>query len=113
MRDHIRQLTIQQVPDPLPTGVVVLDVRETEEWDAGHIDGALHIPLAELPYRVTEVPSEAQVVAVCRVGARSAVATAFLQAAGHDAVNLSGGMVAWQHAGRPFVSSGGDPASVV
>jgi rhodanese-related sulfurtransferase len=113
MRDHIRQVSIHQVPDPLPTGVVVLDVRETEEWDAGHIEGAVHIPLAELPYRVAEVPTEAQVVAVCRVGARSAVAAAFLQAAGHDVVNLSGGMVAWQHAGRPFVSSGGGPASVV
>ena len=113
MRDHIRQVNVQQVPDPLPTTVVVLDVRESEEWDAGHINGALHIPLAELPHRVAELPSEAHVVTVCRVGARSAVATAFLQAAGRDAVNLSGGMVAWQHAGRPVVSSGEGPARVV
>ena len=103
---------VHAVPDPLPEGVTVLDVREPVEWQHGHIDGAVHIPLALLPVRRTELP-DAQLLVVCRVGGRSAQAVMWLQQQGHDAVNLDGGMLEWEGAGRPMVSESGAPPSVI
>ena len=91
------------VPDPLPEGLTLLDVREDNEWAEGHLEGAVHIPLGQLPGRVGEVPNDGQVLVYCKVGGRSAQATAFLQNAGVEAVNLDGGVVAWTQAGRPLV----------
>ena len=104
---------IEQVPDPLPAGLHVLDVREEAEWRHGHIDGAMHIPLAELPARLSAVPGEEQTLVVCRIGGRSARAVAYLLQKGRDAVNLDGGMVDWEAAGRPMVSETGQPPKVV
>jgi rhodanese-related sulfurtransferase len=100
----------------VPAGAVVLDVREDDEWVAGHIDGATHIPMGELPARFSEVTTLAgdageEVVVVCRSGGRSARVVAWLAQYGVDAVNLDGGMSAWADAGRPMVSeTGGVPA---
>ena len=80
--------------------------REPEAWRAGHIDEALHVPMRQLPARIVELPSDRQVLVVCRVGARSASATAFLVSLGRNAVNLSGGMNAWAAAGRSMVAEG-------
>ncbi len=93
-------------PDQVPDGVPVLDVREDDEWVAGHVEGALHVPLAELPQRVQEVPADRDVLVVCRSGGRSAQAVAWLNAQGLSTVNLSGGMHAWEAAGRPLVAEG-------
>ena len=112
MTAQIPTVTIDGVPDPLPEGLVVLDVREPVEWQHGHIDGAVHIPLSSLPQRHTELPA-AQTLVVCKVGGRSARAVAWLQQQGHEAVNLHGGMLDWQAAGRPMVSDTGGPAQVV
>ena len=107
----IPTVTIDAVPHPLPADLPVLDVREQDEWAAGHVDGALHIPLAELPARVSEVPA-GQVLVTCKVGGRSAQAVSYLHQLGHDVVNLDGGMMAWQAAGRPMVSENGLPPQV-
>jgi rhodanese-related sulfurtransferase len=90
----------------------LLDVREPEEWQAGHVEGSQHVPLGELPARAGEVPHGEQVVVVCRSGARSAQATAYLAARGVDAVNLDGGLQAWAAAGRPLVRDDGGPPHV-
>lgn len=103
---------IDAVPDPLPEGLVVLDVREQAEWVHGHIEGALHIPLSELVSRVDEIPEE-QTLVVCHIGGRSAQAVAWLAGQGRDAVNLEGGMLDWASAGRPMVSETGGPPQVV
>ncbi|WP_216212688.1 rhodanese-like domain-containing protein [Amycolatopsis aidingensis] len=91
----------------LPTeGCVLLDVREHDEWSAGHAPGAVHIPLGDLPARVAELaefPDDRPVYVVCRTGGRSAQAAAWLNAAGWDAVNVAGGMKSWQTEGRPLV----------
>lgn len=108
----IPTVTVDGVPDPLPEGLVVLDVREPVEWQHGHIEGAVHIPLSLLPLRATELPSS-QTLVVCRVGGRSAQAVSWLQQQGHDAVNLAGGMLDWSAAGRALVSETGGPAEVV
>ncbi|MDQ3628763.1 MAG: rhodanese-like domain-containing protein [Actinomycetota bacterium] len=103
-----------RVPVPVPPDLLVLDVREDDEWRAGHIDGAMHVPLSQLPQRVEEIASPGgRVLAVCRVGARSAQATMFLRRHGRDVVNLDGGMHAWSSAGRPMVSETGRPPEVV
>ena len=92
----------------------VLDVREPYEWDAGHIEGALHLPLAEvMAGRESEVlDKERPVVAVCRSGNRSELARVMLQARGYQAHNLEGGMEAWARTGLPFAASDGGPGRV-
>ena len=109
---HVPTVTVADLPDPLPESIAVLDVREPVEWHHGHIEGATHVPLMDLPTRVDEVP-DGQVVVVCKVGARSARATAWLAQQGLDVANLDGGMVEWAGAGRPMVSETGAPAQVV
>ncbi len=111
-RPAIPTVTVTGVPDPVPEGVQVLDVREDVEWVHGHIAGATHIPLRELPARLEEVP-DTRTLVVCRVGARSAQAVGYLAQHGHDVVNLEGGMLEWEAAGRPMVSETGSPPQVV
>jgi rhodanese-related sulfurtransferase len=108
----IPTVSLAGVPDPLPEGLHVLDVREDVEWAHGHIEGALHIPLGDLPVRVGELP-DGQTLVVCKVGGRSARAVAWLQAQGYEVVNLDGGMLDWETAGRPIVSETGQEPHVV
>jgi rhodanese-related sulfurtransferase len=100
--DQIPTVSLDGVPHPLPEGLVVLDVREPLEWQHGHIEGALHIPLMQLPQRLAEVPA-GQTLVVCKIGGRSAQAVGYLRQQGVDAINLEGGMVEWADAGRPMV----------
>ena len=92
-----------QVSD-VPSGALFLDVREQDEWDSGHIDGAVHIPLGSLVARLGEVPRDRTVYLMCAVGGRSAQATQFLAAQGVDAVNIDGGITAWHRSGLPVVT---------
>jgi len=96
-------VTLDAVPEALPADLVVLDVREVHEWEAGHIDGAVHIPLGGLADRRGELDTQTQTVVVCHLGGRSARATAYLVHNGFNAVNLDGGMEGWETAGRPMV----------
>jgi rhodanese-related sulfurtransferase len=105
--------SVSGVPDPLPDGLLVLDVREDDEWQAGHVEGSLHVPLRQLGERYADLPDAEQTLVVCRVGNRSAYATAFLQQQGVDAVNLDGGLVAWHAAGRPLVAEGDHRPTVI
>jgi len=92
----------------------LLDVREVDEWTAGHAPGAHHLPMMEIPARMAEVPADGDVVVVCRMGGRSAQVTAYLVNQGWDNVrNLDGGMEDWAVKGRPMVSEDGQPARVV
>jgi rhodanese-related sulfurtransferase len=109
---QIPTVAATDLPNPLPDGVSVLDVREPVEWAHGHIEGSVHIPLMELVQRLAEVPGGRTVV-VCKVGARSAQAAAYLAQQGYDVANLDGGLVEWVGDGRPLVSDTGRPAQVV
>ena len=91
---------------PVPAGHVLLDVREQDEWDAGHAPGAWHIPLSDLPTRIDELP-EADFLVVCRSGGRSSRAAAGLNQSGYDARNLDGGMKGWAAANLPVTAPGG------
>jgi rhodanese-related sulfurtransferase len=98
---EVPTITVAELTDDVLREVHVLDVREDYEWAGGHIAGAQHIPLGDLPARFGELPDDKQVVCVCAVGGRSGRAAHFLNAAGKDAVNLDGGMFQWEAAGRP------------
>jgi rhodanese-related sulfurtransferase len=103
---EVPTIEVAQVPDPIPDGVTVIDVREPLEWQYGRIDGSVHIPLAQIPQRVVELPVDQQLLIVCKVGGRSAQATAFLRDKGFEALNLAGGLIDWADAGRPLVADG-------
>ena len=108
----IPTVTVDEVPAPVPEGVSIIDVRVQAEWDAGHIEGATHLPLEQLPQRLDELP-EGQSLVVCKVGGRSSQAVGYLMGQGYDVVNLDGGMLDWQAAGRPMVSETGDDPTVI
>ncbi|MEV6419642.1 rhodanese-like domain-containing protein [Streptomyces sp. NPDC051662] len=101
----------------VPADGLVLDVRENDEWAAGHVEGALHVPMSDFVARfgeVTEAVAEGRrAYVMCRVGGRSAQVTQYLVQQGVDAVNVDGGMLAWDGAGRPMVTDNGSPAFVL
>jgi len=110
---RIPTASVAGVPDPLPEGLLVLDVREDDEWAAGHVEGSVHVPLMELGERAGDLPAAEQTLVVCRSGNRSAHATAYLNQLGVEAVNLAGGLAAWQAARRPLVADGDQPPRVL
>lgn len=93
--------------------VLLLDVRDLDEWLAGHIHGATHIPLIELPGHVEQLPPNGDIVCICRSGNRSGQATAFLVERGVRARNMVGGMKAWAAAGLPVERVDGSPGLVI
>jgi len=95
------------------TDLHLLDVREPDEWEAGHIAGAQHIPLGELRERLAEVPKDRTILAVCRHGNRSEAATRGLRTLGYAVENLEGGVTAWKRAGLPLEAEGGGPGRVI
>jgi len=83
-------------------GAAVIDVRQPDEYDAGHVPGARLIPLAEVGMRVGEIPTDGPVYVICLSGGRSAKATEFLRTKGVDATSVAGGTKAWAGSGRPL-----------
>ncbi len=110
MNQHADSIDVRSAHDLHRTGsVVLLDVRESEEWAAGRAPGALHIPLGDLdPARL----AGEEVLVLCRSGNRSGRATTMLLEAGVRARNVEGGMQAWLEAGLPVVALEGNPGVV-
>jgi rhodanese-related sulfurtransferase len=88
----------------------VIDVRQSYEREAGHIDGTRHIELAELSSIADSVERDRPVVFYCRVGGRSEMAAQAFRAAGFDAYSMSGGLLRWASEGRPLAPEGGKVA---
>lgn len=104
----------ERLPDvpvaTVPEDAWLLDVREDDEWAAGHAPAARHIPLGELGARAAEVPQDELIYVICRSGHRSGQAAQALAGAGWRAVNVAGGMQQWAAAGLPMVTdSGAEP----
>lgn len=99
--------------DLLAAGAFLLDVREDEEWDAGHAAGAVHIAMGLVAERVAEIPADRTVVCICRVGGRSGAVATALAGAGLEVRNLDGGMLAWEAAGLAVVTDAGGPGRVI
>jgi rhodanese-related sulfurtransferase len=108
----VPSVTANEAVQLVDAGAVMVDVRTTAEWNAGHGPFAQHMELAQLAARQRRIPDSKQVVVVCRSGNRSRGATRQLIAAGFDAVNVSGGMNAWQRAGGRLVDRSGKPGRV-
>lgn len=104
------QKTVPQVPAAqIPSDAYLLDVRERDEWTAGHVPGALHIPMGELQTRHPEIASDRPVYVICRSGHRSGHAARALAEAGWDARNVADGMIGWQAAGLAMTGESGAP----
>lgn len=97
----------------IESGAYLLDVREDDEWSAGHAPEAVHVAMGTVPDRHAELPTDRTVVCICRVGGRSGSVAAALAGAGYDVRNVDGGMLAWEAAGYPVVSASGDPGRVI
>lgn len=104
-------VSVDDVPEA-GDGVVLLDVREVDEWNLGHAPGALHIPIGEVPARIEDIDIDAEVYVICRQGGRSLGVVEYLNNIGFEAFQVNGGMVAWQHNGRPLISDGDTPAKI-
>ncbi|RAY14919.1 rhodanese-like domain-containing protein [Actinomadura craniellae] len=91
----------------VPQQAYLLDVREPDEWQAGHVPDAVHIPMGELSDRAAEIPRDQDVYVICRSGMRSAQVTVALNNAGWQARNVDGGMMGWAAAGRPMATDHG------
>jgi rhodanese-related sulfurtransferase len=101
-------MTVPTVPvADLPADAPLLDVREADEWTAGHAPTARHLPMSELTSRMDELPDDEPLYVVCRSGGRSARVVAYLAGQGYPAVNVDGGMCAWAASGRAVVADGG------
>ena len=103
---------LAEVPNAFGNGVVLLDVREDDEWQRVHVAGAQHIPLGEVPARLDEIDLDATLYVICHAGGRSLKASRYLAHNGYEPINVVGGMLAWVEAGRAVVTDGGEPASV-
>ena len=95
-------ITVSEAARLVREGALLLDVREPDEWRAVRTPGALHIPMRELPTSTDRLPTDRTIVCICHVGQRSAVVADALANAGWSAVNVAGGMNAWEAAGLPI-----------
>ncbi len=96
--DTVDVATVNSIKDQ--PGVFLLDVREPDEYAAGHIPGITLIPMNDVPARLSEIPKDMPVIVTCRTGNRSGQVTDFLREQGFTNVhNMDGGIVAWEAAG--------------
>jgi rhodanese-related sulfurtransferase len=97
----IPAIDIGTLSDELASGAPLFDVRQPDEYDEAHVPAAQLIPLDEVPDRAGEFPTDREVYVICKSGGRSAKAVEFLRARGVEAVNVTGGTMAWIEAGGP------------
>jgi rhodanese-related sulfurtransferase len=98
------EIDADQLADAVRRGAAIVDVRERQEYVAGHVPGAVHIPMSQLPGRAHELGRSTPVYVVCASGNRSAAMTDFLRYAGFDAYSVAGGTSGWTQSGRPLVA---------
>jgi len=102
------QLTTDALKDRLArNGQVVVDVRGNDEWEHGHIPGAIHIPLGSLESRLAEIPEDGDLAVHCEGGTRSAIAASILQRNGIAVANVVGGFREWERSGGDIVRGDG------
>lgn len=107
----VPEIDIAEAARRLDAGTPVIDVREPDEYEDGHVPGAPLIPLGDVADRADEVPTDREVLIICKAGGRSRKAAEVLRARGVDAVNIAGGTMAWIEAGHPVVT-GADPGAL-
>lgn len=111
---EVPEIDVHTAGEASAEGAVLLDVREDDEWAAGHAPNAVHVPLGNLGAEHSDkLPKDQRILAICKMGGRSAQATSALQQAGYDVVNVAGGMKAWEAAGLPVVTDDNSPGVVI
>src|SRR5687768_17254629 len=99
----IQEITVDELADLLADGARVVDVREPDEYESGHVPGAVHVPLGTVPDSVDAFRGEGPTYVICKSGGRSMQACDFLDGQGVDVVNVAGGTMAWVMSGRDVV----------
>jgi rhodanese-related sulfurtransferase len=112
MAVEVPEVTPEDVAGLVEAGALLVDVRELDEWQAGHAPAASHVPMREVPGRIDELPTDRCIVAICRSGGRSRSVAEALIGAGFDVVNVEGGMRAWEAADLPIETDDGFPGTV-
>jgi len=97
----VPEIDIAEAARRITAGAPVIDVREPDEFEQGHVRGARLIPLGTVQERVDEVDGDREVLIICKSGGRSRNAAEFLLSQGRDVVNIAGGTMAWIEAGHP------------
>ena len=97
----VPEIDIDELARLRETGIVLVDVRQPDEFERFRVPGAKLIPLADVPERVEEIPDDQRVYVICGSGGRSARAVEYLNKQGLDTVNVAGGSKAWLEAGLP------------
>jgi rhodanese-related sulfurtransferase len=110
--DVVGVAEIADVPLMFDETVVLLDVREDDEWQRGHAAGAQHIPMGDVPARIGEIDADATLYVVCHAGGRSLRVAQYLARNGYEPINVNGGMLAWAGVGRPIVTDDGGVGTV-
>ncbi len=110
MSEEVREVSREEAQKLVADGAQLVDVRADHEWELGRIEGATHLPLAELAERAGEIDKDRPVVLYCRGGNRSTMATEALAAEGYDTAKLSEGIVGWSEAGLALEPEGGTVA---
>ena len=105
----VSEVTVDELESALQSGAPLIDVRETDEYQAGHVPGAVLVPLASVPSALDFFSTDQRAYVICRSGARSYRACEFLVDQGLDVVNVAGGTLAWVTSGRATVA-GDQPA---
>jgi rhodanese-related sulfurtransferase len=114
-----REIDREEARRMVEEGAQLVDVRGPHEWEAGHIPGARHLPLEQLPELVDELDRSRPVIAYCRGGSRSSMAAEALAGAGFEASKLSQGIVGWGEEGLPlepedgYVAESGEAAAIL
>lgn len=112
MTDDVTQIEVGALPLTFDDSVVLLDVREPDEWQRGHVAGAQHIPLGDVPARIDEIDRDATLYVICHAGGRSQRVAQYLARNGFEPANVTGGMLAWAQAGRPVNTDDGSAGTV-
>ena len=105
-----RSLTPEDAAAAIDAGATVVDVRDADEYEAGHIAGATHIPFENLQAEAAALDQGERLILYCRTGDRSGAAVDAFAASGYDAVNIEGGLEAWAEAGQPLEPPDGSVA---
>ena len=100
----INEISVDQLADLISRGGRVVDVREYDEYVAGHVAGAIHAPLSALPDHLDAFATDSTTYVICQAGGRSMRACEYLADLGRDVVNVAGGTGAWVGSGREVVA---------
>lgn len=107
-----QSVSVARAREMLNDGAILIDVRTSQEWNAGHAPTARHFPLDGIERNAGTLSNDMMLVLVCKSGMRSTHAARMLAAQGHTVATVKGGMFAWQRSGGEVVAENGEEGRV-